>query len=218
MINVAIVEDKDYIREGLVMLIESTEDIRCIGAYGDCESMLASLKKIVPDVLLMDIHLPGISGIEGVRQVKKIVPNQDIIMLTVLEERDSILEALCAGATGYLVKNTESDQLLSAIREAHAGGSPMNAHIARKVVKIFHDLPLKTISRETDAETENVALTSRELEVLNGLSAGESYQSIADALFVSANTVRYHIRNIYRKLHVHSQSEAVAKALKSGLI
>ncbi len=218
MINVAIVEDKDYIREGLVMLIESTEDIRCTGAYGDCESMLVSLKTIVPDVLLMDIHLPGISGIEGVRQVKKLVSNLDIIMLTVLEERDSILEALCAGATGYLVKNTEGDQLLSAIREAHAGGSPMNAHIARKVVKIFHELPLKTISRETDAETENVALTSRELEVLNGLSDGESYQSIADALFVSTNTIRYHIRNIYRKLHVHSQSEAVAKALKSGLI
>ncbi len=230
-INVIIVEDNDIIREGLAMLINGTDGFYCTASFPDCESMLEAIEILKPDVLLMDIQLPGMSGIEGVKRVKKIFPELDILILTIYEESDLIFEALCAGASGYLVKKTPPSRLLEAIKETYEGGSPMSANIARKVVNLIQHTKFGSNSTETispklikransSAETnkENSNFTEREHEILNALVQGNSYQAIADSLFISTNTVRYHIRNIYRKLHVHSQSEAVSKALRKGLV
>jgi len=211
MIDVVIVEDNDTIREGLRALIDGTEGYKCIAAYSNCEDLLADIEKNVPDVLLMDIGLPGMSGIEGVEKIRKILPDLNILILTVYEESDLIFNALCAGACGYLVKKTPPARLLEAIKEAYDGGSPMSSQIARKIVNFFQQKGVFPSSSST-------LLTEREREVLKGLVEGNTYRAIADSLYISVDTIRHHIRNIYKKLHVHSQSEAVAKALKKGLI
>lgn len=211
MIHVMLVEDNVTIRQGLAMLINGTEGFRCIGDYPDCESMLDAIENYVPDVLLMDLGLPGMSGIEGIKRVKERIPDIEIIVLTVYEESDLIIQALCAGATGYLVKKTPPSRLLDAIDEAYQGGSPMSSHIARKVITIFQQG-----NKVDDAAAPN--LTEREREILSGLVDGKTYQSIALSLHISVDTVRFHIRNIYRKLQVHCVSEAVAKAIRKGLI
>ena len=211
MINLVIVEDKKNIREGLVVLLGATEGIECVAHYGDCEDMLLNLKNDNPDVILMDIGLPGMSGIEGTREAKKILPEVVVIVLSIYDDDENIFEALCMGASGYLVKNTPPARLIEAISEAHEGGSPMSSHIARKVVTLFQ----KNFARPEDPD---VHLTERETEILTGLSDGHSYMSVADILFISVDTVRYHIRNIYRKLEVHSQSAAVSKAIRKGMI
>jgi DNA-binding NarL/FixJ family response regulator len=211
VIKVVIVEDKNAIREGLTVLLGGTEGIECVGRYGNCEDMLASLEADNPDVILMDIGLPGMSGIEGTRAVKSVLPDVTVVVLSVYEDDDNIFQALCMGASGYLVKTTPPARLIEAIREAHEGGSPMSSHIARKVVNLFQ-------KNFKGADEPDVQLTEREKEILTGLSDGESYGSIADALFVSVDTVRYHIRNIYQKLQVHSQSAAVSQAIRKGLI
>lgn len=213
MINVAIVEDNEIIRNGLASLISGTEGYRCVGVYADCESMLREIKRILPDILLMDIGLPGLSGIEGVRRVKQQLPDVEVLMLTIYEDSDRIFEALCAGASGYLVKKTPPARLLEAIREVYEGGSPMSSQIARKVVNIFR-------LRRSSAGKDNInaQLTARELEVLQGLVQGDTYQAIGIKLNISLDTVRFHIRNIYKKLHAHSESEAVAKAIRGGYV
>jgi DNA-binding NarL/FixJ family response regulator len=212
MISVVVVEDNDTIREGLKILIDGTEGYSCIGAYSRCETMLKSLKKTAPDVLLMDIGLPGMSGIEGIKQAKVMLPDLNILVLTVYEENDLVFDALCAGACGYLVKKTPPSRLLEAISEAFKGGAPMSSHIARKVIDFFQGK-----KPSSQSEEQNI-LTPREKEILSGLVEGNSFKAIADSLFISIETVRFHFRNIYKKLHVHSQSEAVAKAIKEGLI
>jgi DNA-binding NarL/FixJ family response regulator len=212
MIEVAIVEDNATIRQGLAALIDGTPGYRCTGTYNDCESLLSRLAEMTAQVLLMDIRLPGMSGIEGVRRLKAARPDLNVLMLTIYDENDLVFEALCAGACGYLVKKTPPARLLEAISEAAAGGSPMSSHIARKVVNLL---------RETRSETsrnEEAFLTRREREILNGLAGGGTYQTLARDCNISTDTVRFHIRNIYRKLHAHSQSEAVAKALRRGII
>ena len=211
MVKVVIVEDKEAIREGLVVLLGATEGVECVAGYGSCEDMLAGAKKDNPDVILMDIGLPGMSGIEGTREVKKALPDTVVVVLSVYEDDENIFEALCMGASGYLVKNTPPARLIEAIIEAHEGGSPMSSHIARKVVTLFQ----KNFKSSTDSD---VKLTGREIEILTGLSDGDSYMSVADSLFISVDTVRYHIRNVYQKLQVHSQSAAVSKAIRKGLI
>jgi DNA-binding NarL/FixJ family response regulator len=211
MVKVVIVEDKTAIREGLVVLLGATEGIECQASYGNCEDMLARLKTDKPDVILMDIGLPGMSGIEGTREVKKVLPGTVIVVLSVYEDDENIFEALCTGASGYLVKNTPPARLIESIKEAHEGGSPMSSHIARKVVTLFQ----KNFKSPGDSD---VKLTERETEILTGLSDGDSYMSVADSLFISVDTVRYHIRNIYQKLQVHSQSAAVSRAIRKGLI
>ena len=211
MIKVVVVEDNDSIREGLKILINGTEGYNCIACYSDCEAMLKNIKKLNPDVLLMDIGLPGMNGIEGIKKVKLIIPELAILILTIYEENDLIFDALCAGACGYLVKKTPPYRLLEAIREVHEGGAPMSSHIARKVIDFFQKKP-------TSSQKSNYDLTPREKEILTGLVEGHNFKAIADSLFISIETVRFHFRNIYKKLHVHSQSEAVAKAIKEGLI
>lgn len=212
MIKVIVVEDNDAIREGLKILIDGTEGYNCIVAYPRCDVMLKTLEKLNPDVLLMDLGLPGMSGIEGIKKAKAILPELTILVLTVYEENDLVFDALCAGACGYLVKKTPPSKLLEAIQEAYQGGSPMSANIARKVIDFFQQ------KKQFLPQKQQSILTPREKEILSGLVEGKSFKAIADSLFISIETVRFHFRNIYKKLHVHSQSEAVAKAIKEGII
>ncbi len=212
MIKVIVVEDIDAIREGLKLLIDGTDGYSCIAAFPKCDVMLKNLEKLNPDVLLMDIGLPGMSGIEGIRKAKSILPELTILVLTVYEENDLVFDALCAGACGYLVKKTPPSKLLEAIQEAYQGGAPMSANIARKVIDFFQQ------KKQLSPNKNQNLLTPREKEILTGLVEGNSFKAIADSLFISIETVRFHFRNIYKKLHVHSQSEAVAKAIKEGII
>jgi DNA-binding NarL/FixJ family response regulator len=205
MISVTLVEDNDDLRENLVFLIDNSEEYCCVSAYPDCETALDNIEADEPDVVLMDIGLPGMSGIEGIREIKKKKPQQDIVVLTVHDDDDLVFEALCAGACGYLIKDMPPEKLLEAIREAHHGGAPMSATVARLVVRSFQMEP-------------HAALTEREKDILTQLCKGKSYKMIAHTLFISQDTVRSHIRHIYQKLHVRSKSEAVAKALKERLV
>ncbi|MBN2426616.1 MAG: response regulator transcription factor [Calditrichaceae bacterium] len=211
MINVIITEDNDTIREGLALLINATEDMKCIARYGNCEDMLAALPDIHPDVFLQDIGLPGMSGIEGVKNIIRQIPEATILMLTVFEDEENIFKALKAGACGYLLKKTPPVQLIEAIKDAYQGGSPMSSGIARKVVTFFKQTPISKTG-------ESYGLSEREKSILASLADGNSYKIIGDKLFISIDTVRSHIRNIYKKLHVHNQSEAVAKVIKDGII
>lgn len=212
MINVAIVEDNNTIREGLAALINGTPGYKCVGCYPDCESFLDEFENTKVEVVLMDIGLPGMNGIEGVKRAKQLNSDLNILMLTIYEESSYVFEALCAGACGYLVKKTPPTRLLEAIKEISEGGSPMSSHIARQVIKTFQDKSTIPINNP------QYDLTDREKEVLRALTNGNNYQEIADNLSISVDTVRHHIRNIYKKLHVHSQAQAVVKALKKKLI
>ncbi|RMI06834.1 MAG: DNA-binding response regulator [Calditrichaeota bacterium] len=205
MITVAIVEDDPAIRDSLALLINGTPGYSCIATYPTCEKAIKEIPQNPPDVLLMDIGLPGMSGIEGIKILKEKVPDLDILVLTIQSDDKVVFEALCAGACGYLVKDTPPARLLDAIRETYDGGAPMSTRIARMVVESFRITPQST-------------LTDRETEVLTHLCRGKSYKTIADDLGISEETVRRHIKNIYRKLEVHSKSEAVAKAFRERLV
>ncbi|MEM9917588.1 MAG: response regulator transcription factor [Bacteroidota bacterium] len=207
MISVTIVDDRRDIREGLRLIIDGAKDFTCQSVFENAESAIAHMGEALPDVVLMDIGLPGMSGIECVRLLKQQHPSLDIIMLTVHDDDESIFQSLKAGATGYLTKNIFPSKLLNAIREVKNGGSPMSSSIARRVVSSF-----KNISHP-DSE-----LTGREREVLNLLCQGKSYKVIGDALHISGNTVRFHLKNIYRKLQVNSKYEAVIKASRNQII
>jgi DNA-binding NarL/FixJ family response regulator len=209
-IKVAIVEDQQRTREGLATLIGGTPGYRIVGSFASMEEALAKLEREFPDVLLADIRLPGISGIEGVRRLKARYPALQVLMLTVYADDEHIFEAICAGACGYLLKDTPPTKLLEAIRELRDGGAPMSPEIARKVVTMFQ----KTAPPPSDEQQ----LSPRELQVLKLLADGHSYKTAAAALSVSEDTIRFHIRNIYEKLHVHSKSEAVLKAFRQGIL
>ena len=204
-IKVAIVEDNDKIREGLATLIDGSEGFECSAAYESAEEALRQLPAYKPDVVLMDIHLPRMSGIECVEKLKERNPDLQIMMLTVYEDDEKIFKSLTAGATGYLLKRTPPAELLESIRELHEGGSPMSDQIARKVVEAFQQMG------KSSKETEN--LSEREMEILSFLAKGYHDKEIADHFFLSVKTVRTHLRNIYQKLHVRSRTEAVLKYL-----
>ena len=209
MIKVSIVEDDAKLRETLVRYFAGQPGFRCLKAYPNAEAALADIPQHPPDVALMDINLPGMSGIECVFRLREAAPSVKIIMLTVFEESEQVFKALSAGAFGYLVKSNRPAKILEAIREVHGGGSPMSGHIARKVVQSFQ--------AQAAARAETDTLTARELEVLQGLSRGHPYKGIASELGISLGTVRTYIQRIYEKLHVHSQTEAVMKfARKQG--
>jgi DNA-binding NarL/FixJ family response regulator len=208
-ITVTILEDDSYIREGISELILSSGDFRLKEAFSSCEELLACIKPPLPDIILMDIGLKGMSGIEGVRQLKSRYPDLTILMLTVYEDNDKIFNSLSAGASGYLLKKTPLEKLLEAIKVAHSGGAPINPAIAKKVLKLFQKI---------SPYNETYHLTKREKEILEWLVGGLSYKMVAAKLTISVETVRTHIKNIYEKLHVHSKSEAVAKALRNHII
>jgi DNA-binding NarL/FixJ family response regulator len=211
-ISFIIVEDDDSIREGISSFLDSIEGFVCSGAFDSCESAIEKINKLkrdeLPDIVLMDISLKGMSGIEGVLRLKANHPDLIILMLTVYEDDQKIFDSLRAGASGYLLKRTPLDKIPVAINEAISGGAPMTPIIAKKVLNYFHS---------TAKDTATFNLTAREGEILELLTRGMSYKKIAEELFISIDTVRSHIKNIYDKLHVHSKSEAVAKALKHKL-
>lgn len=206
MISVAIVDDQRDIRDGLRKLLDSTDGFTCAGAYADASSAILGIRAAPPNVVLMDVDLPDMSGIECVRTLKRKLPDLDVIMLTAYTDDDSIFQALKAGAYGYLTKNVFPSRLLSAIREICTGGAPMSSCVARRVVSSF--------SHFTEQES---SLSEREQEVLDLLCEGYSYKCIAERLFVSTNTVRFHLKNIYKKLQVNSRHEAVMKATRMGV-
>ncbi len=207
MIKVAIVEDNQILRKSMEQLFEQTEDIVCVASIKNLLNVVSTFQKAQPDIVLMDIGLPDISGIEGVRTLKNNFDNMQILMFTVFEDDDKIFEAIREGASGYLLKKTRPQEIIDAIRDLHQGGSPMSPLVARKVVHYFQSgSPLKE---------EDFQLTTREKEILFALVDGLSYKKIADKYYLSVHTIRKHISSIYEKLHVHSKSQAVAKILNS---
>jgi DNA-binding NarL/FixJ family response regulator len=205
-IKVSIIEDDAWIRENLATRIAQTDGFACVGTYRTGEEAVARLPGLAPDVVLMDINLPKMNGIECVRQLKSLVPSAQVLMLTVYEDGDKIFNSLLAGASGYLLKRTPQAEILEAIADVHRGNSPMTGHIARKVVQYFN--------QRGGPRDDMEKLSAREREVLDHLARGVSYKEIASLLAVSIDTVRVHIKGIYGKLHVHSRGEAVAKYLR----
>jgi DNA-binding NarL/FixJ family response regulator len=205
MISVSLVDDERQLRHSITTFVNGSPGFRCLSAYGSGEEALKGLVLDKPDVVLMDINLGGMNGIECVRRLKTVVPTMQIIMLTVYEDTDQIFKALAAGATGYLLKRSSPTRLLQAIREVQAGGSPMSSSIARKVVASFQ--------KSNQAGEKHVHLSPREEMVLSCLAKGLTYKQIADQLAISIDTIRTYLRRIYEKLHVQSRTEAVAKYL-----
>ncbi len=209
VITVAIIEDLREIREGLGQLINSTPGYRCTGIYASMEEALDKIPHNLPDLVLSDIGLPGMDGIEGIHLLKERHPSLTILMLTVYDDNERIFDALCAGACGYLLKKTPWPKLVEALREAVEGGSPMSPEVARRVITIFRE-----IKPPRQAQHE---LTPHETRLLRMLVEGHSDKTAAAQLNVSVNTIKFHLRHIYEKLQVHTKSEAVAKALRHGL-
>ena len=205
-IRIAVVEDDKTVREGLQMLLNGSPGFSCVAAYSSGEDALAGLPGIMPDVVLMDINLPGINGIECILKLKEHDLPLLFIMLTVFEDAEAIFRSLSAGACGYLLKHTPPAKLLEAIQDVHRGGSPMSGEIARKVVQSFQQPAIKSDTK--------VSLTKREEEILGFLAQGFFYKEIAGSLSISVETVRTHIRNIYEKLQVRTRTEAILKYLK----
>ena len=205
-----IIEDDDLYRDTLRSLIDSTEGMRCTRAFRTCEEAFKVLEKeYAPEVVLMDIGLPGMSGIDGIRRIKSTSPATDLVILTIHEEDQNVFRAICAGASGYLLKSSPPGEIVDAIREVTGGGAPMNAQIARKVLTMFSDLA---------TPKGDYGLTEREKEILHLMIDGLTKKAIARDLFVSSFTVETHIKNIYAKLHVHSGRGAVSKVLKEHLL
>ena len=209
-IRIVIIEDQAPLRNTLAALIGGAGDLQLTGSHGSMEAALEALDRDAPDVVLADIGLPGMSGTEGVRHLRARRPGVQILMLTVFTDNENVFDAICAGASGYLLKDTPRDRLLSAVRELAAGGAPMSPEIARKVVTMLRQAPADQPVATT--------LSEREIEVLSLLADGHVYKSAAHSLGISPDTVRFHVRNIYEKLHVHSKSEAVVKAFRHGIL
>ena len=210
MIKAAIVEDQRDIREGLAMLINGTPGYHCTAGYRSMEEALDKIRHDVPDVVLCDIGLPGMSGIEGIRILKERHPAVVLLMLTVYDDDERIFDALCAGASGYLLKRTSPARLLESLKEAASGGAPMSPEVAIRVITLFREI--------RPPERADYDLTPHESRLLKLLVEGHNYTTAAEELNVSYNTVKFHMRHIYEKLQVHSKSEAVAKAMRERLI
>jgi DNA-binding NarL/FixJ family response regulator len=209
-IRVALIEDQRTIREGLTTLIDNTPDLDCIGSYASMEEALPRIKADVPDVVLADIGLPGMSGIEGIRILKERHPELPILMLTVYKDDDRIFQAVCAGARGYLLKKTPPARLLESIRDIVNGGAPMSPEVARRVLETFQQV--------RPPEHVDYHLTPHELRLLRLLVEGHNYKTAAQEVGSTVHAVSFHMKNIYEKLQVHSKSEAVAKALRGHII
>jgi len=210
VISVAIIEDQAELRDGLAFLIDSTEGYRCRHRYGSMEEALEKIGSDPPAVALVDIGLPGMSGIEGVRILKDRHPEMHLLMLTVYKDDDRIFQAICAGASGYLLKKTPPARLLESLREAAAGGAPMSPEVARRVVELFREYRPSQQARHH--------LSPQEHRLLELLGAGHHYKTAAEEMGISLHTVKFYMRQIYEKLQVHSKSEAVARGLRHGLI
>ncbi|MCK9289990.1 MAG: response regulator transcription factor [Bacteroidales bacterium] len=203
--KILVFEDNETLRNSIKVLLQGVNNYTIAGDFANCENVLQIVEKTIPDIIIMDIDMPVVNGIQGVQLIKEKYPDMVIIMYTVFEDDDRLFESLCAGANGYIIKNTSFVQLIDAIEDALTGGAPMSPGIARKVLHSFH-------------KTNKYDLSPQEKKVLKYLVAGYSYKMIANEIFVSINTVRSHIKNIYSKLHVNCGREAVAIALKDKIV
>ncbi|WP_229311230.1 response regulator [Larkinella soli] len=210
MINIVHYEDNTNLREGIAFLLQATPGLELVGTFADCSRIRQEIGELQPDVVLMDIDLPGLSGIDAVPVVKGVSPRTQVLMLTVFDDEDKIFQAIRNGASGYLLKHTPPSEIVAAIFDIHRGGSPMTANIARKVLQFFQ--------QQKAVRTGDYNLSPRELDIIKGLVSGYSYKLIADDLHISIDTVRSHIRHIYDKLQVNSKTEAILKAMREGLV
>jgi DNA-binding NarL/FixJ family response regulator len=208
-LRVALIEDEREVRDGLAALIQGTSGFACAASYRTMEEALQDISRVIPDLVLLDLGLPGMSGVEGIGVLRERYPELPLVALTVYDDNDRIFDALCAGASGYLLKNTPPARLLESLTDAAEGGAPMSPEIARRVVRLF---------RELRPERASCRLTAQETELLKLLVEGHHYKTAASAMNVSINTISFHLKNIYTKLQVHSKSEAVAKALRQRLV
>lgn len=207
----AIFEDNQSLRVGLYQLINGSEGFECVGAFENCSNLLKNVRETKPDIVLMDIAMPGINGIEGVRIIREKYPDLKILMQTIFQDNARIFESILAGANGYILKNTSPVRILEAIREIYEGGAPMTPSVATQV--------LKMVSNHTPApKGDTVKLSDREIEILRCLVKGMSYKMIAGSCQISIDTVRAHVKNIYEKLQVHSKTEAVMSAIKNNIV
>lgn len=209
-----IFEDRKAVREAISLLVEGTAGLELAGAYPDCSNLESRIRHSQPDVVLMDIEMPGMNGVEAVKIIKQKFPDITVVMQTVFEDDDKVFDAICNGASGYLLKDTPPSRLMESIKEAYEGGAPMSPSIAKKALNLFQKF-LSPLSGNIHADYH---LSPREKEVLEWLVKGYSYKMIAASCTISFDTVRTHIRNIYHKLHVASMSEAVAKAIRERLV
>lgn len=223
-LKLVVVDDNENFRKSLSELFRFTDDIHLLSVLADCSDLINTLTHNKPDVILMDIDMPGMNGIEATSLVKEIFPDIQVVMLTVSEEEDRIFQALRNGATGYLLKKSDSEEIVEAVRTVHQGGSPMTPAIARKMLhfffptgSVFSDTDKKAPEQSSQADDRWTSLTPREQEILEALVDGLSYKMIAAKHHISADTVKNHIQGIYRKLHVNSKGEAISYALKKGI-
>jgi DNA-binding NarL/FixJ family response regulator len=210
-IRVAVFEDNKKLRESLVQLINDAEGMICTGAFADANRLIQNMQQANPDVVMMDINMPGVSGIEAVSIIKAKFPHVQVLMQTVFDNDDKIFAAICAGASGYMLKKTPPQKMIEAIQETQLGGAPMTASVAIRVLQMFR-------SQASAQKSEFIDLSEREREILGLLVKGKSYKAVAADCFISIDTVSTHVRHIYEKLHVHSKSEAVAKAILQKLV
>jgi DNA-binding NarL/FixJ family response regulator len=211
MIRVVVYDDNRGRQEGLELYINETKDMRCVGTFENCIDVVEQVIELKPDVVLMDIDMPQVNGIEGLKLIRKYAPHVMIIMQTVFEEEEKIFDAVRSGANGYFLKKTSPDRLIEGIRDVMDGGAPMTASVARKVLEVFQQ-------QSPSGEKPQFDLTVRELEILSYLVKGLSYKMIAAACNITWHTVNFHCKKIYEKLHVHSATEAVAKAIESKIV
>tara|TARA_R110000868_G_scaffold108065_6_gene295411 strand:- start:33225 stop:33857 length:633 start_codon:yes stop_codon:yes gene_type:complete len=210
MIRIVIYEDNPQFREGLTMLINGSDGFSVLASYKNCNNVAEEVEKWLPDVVLMDINMPGTDGLEGLKKIREVDSDVKVLMLTVFDDNKNVFEALRSGANGYLLKKTPPAKLLEYIQDATMGGAPMTSSIATQVLKMFQVIPQN--------KNQDYCLSERETQVLQLLVDGYSYKMISSELFIAIDTVRSHIKKIYEKLHVNSKSEAVAKAFKDRLL
>jgi DNA-binding NarL/FixJ family response regulator len=210
-IRIAIFEDEHITREMLKDLVNSTRDMECTGDFADAQDLISKVEAAAPSVILMDIEMPGMNGIEAVRVIKENFPSIHIVMQTVYDDDDRIFQSICAGASGYLLKGTPAHKILEALNEALLGGSPFSPGVAGRIIDQFR-------KQSVPSDLEISKLSDRELEILQYMVGGMSNKLIADRCFISTNTVKFHIRNIYEKLQVNSKGSAIAQAIKRKLI
>jgi DNA-binding NarL/FixJ family response regulator len=207
---VSIYEDNTHLRDSLTLLVNTSDQFKCVGAYADSKNVLNDIAQALPDLIIMDIQMPGMNGIDTTRLIKQHHPQVRIMIFTVFNDDDKIFQSLCAGGSGYLLKSSTPEQILQGLKDVYMSGASLSPAIAERMVHFFQN--------NVSFATEDYSLTSKEKELLHHMVEGKSYKMIADVMKISLETVKYHVKNIYRKLHVNSSSEAVVKAIRQHIV